>query len=125
VAERAYVAGLPDLNEDACYRAMDVVHDVLAGLQERVFFAVASLLDLEVDLLFFDTTSTYWETDRLPDELAADDDPDDEGRVDSGGGVLVERGRRAWGHSNVWHRHCVSSHRGVSNSPACWGLTWI
>jgi hypothetical protein len=99
VAERAYVAGLPDLNEDACYRAMDVVHDVLAGLQERVFFAVASLLDLEVDLLFFDTTSTYWETDRLPDELAADDDPDDEGRVDSGGGVLVERGRRAWGHS--------------------------
>jgi hypothetical protein len=99
VAERAYVAGLPEVNEDACYRAMDVVHDVLAGLQERVFFAVASLLDLEVDLLFFDTTSTYWETDRLPDELAADDDLDDEGRVDSGGGVLVERGRRAWGHS--------------------------
>ena len=63
--------------------------DVLAGLQERVFFAVASLLDLEVDLLFFDTTSTYWETDRLPDELGADDDdPDDDDAagVDVGGG---------------------------------------
>jgi hypothetical protein len=102
VAERAYVAGLPGLNEDACYRAMDVLMDVLPGLQERVFFAVANLLDLEVDLLFFDTTSTYWETDRLPDELAADDgdDPDDDDAgVDVGGGVLIEGGRRRYGHS--------------------------
>jgi hypothetical protein len=60
VAERAHVAGLPEVNEDACYRAMDVLMDVLPGLQERVFFAVATLLDLEVDLIFFDTTSTYW-----------------------------------------------------------------
>jgi hypothetical protein len=104
---------------------MDVLVDVLPGLQERVFFAVANLLDLEVDLLFFDTTSTYWETDRLPDELAADDPDGDAAGVDVGGGVLVEGGHRRYGHSNVWHRHCVSSHRGVSNSPACWGLTWI
>jgi DDE family transposase len=103
VAERAYVAGLPEVNEDACYRAMDVLMDVLAGLQERVFFAVANLLDLEVDLLFFDTTSTYWETDRLPNELADEgDDPDTVGADDDAGAVagrLVERGRRAWGHS--------------------------
>ena len=72
--------------------------DVLPGLQERVFFAVATLLDLEVDLIFFDTTSTYWETDRLPDELTDDGDPDDQGGADAGGGVLVERGRRAYGH---------------------------
>ena len=98
VAERAYVPGLTGVNEDACYRAMDILMDVLAGLQERVFFSVATLLDLEVDLLFFDTTSTYWETDRLPDELATDDDPDDE-RVDVGGGVLIEGGRRRYGHS--------------------------
>jgi DDE family transposase len=102
VAERAYVAGLPDVTDDACYRAMDALMDVLAGLQERVFFSVATLLDLEVDLLFFDTTSTYWETDRLPDELADDDDFDgDEDAAGAivGGGVLVERGRRAYGHS--------------------------
>jgi transposase len=30
-------------------------------VQEAVFFAVADLLNLEVDLLFFDTTSTYFE----------------------------------------------------------------
>ena len=44
VAERAYVPGLADVTEDACYRAMDVLMDILAGLQERVFFAVANLL---------------------------------------------------------------------------------
>jgi hypothetical protein len=99
VAERAYVPGLAEVNEDACYRAMDVLMDVLPGLQERVFFSVANLLDLEVDLLFFDTTSTYWEIDRLPDELTADDDPDDDGGLDVGGGVLVEGGRRRYGHS--------------------------
>ena len=32
-------------------------------MQEAVFFAVADLLNLEVDLLFFDTTSTYFERD--------------------------------------------------------------
>jgi transposase len=32
-------------------------------VQEAVFFAVADLLNLEVDLLFFDTTSTYFERD--------------------------------------------------------------
>ena len=104
VAERAYVAGLPGLGEDACYRAMDVLMDVVPGLRERVFFSVANLLDLEVDLLFFDTTSTYWETDRLPDELSDDgDDPDDAAAdgagVEVGGGVLIEGGRRRYGHS--------------------------
>src|SRR5215211_5913650 len=38
VAERAYVRGLAGVKEDACYRAMDVLMDVLPGLQERVFF---------------------------------------------------------------------------------------
>jgi hypothetical protein len=101
VAERAYGAGLPGVNEDAGYRAMGVLMGVLGGLQERVFFSVAKLLELEVELLFFDTTSTYWETDRLPDELGADgDEPDDDAAgVDVGGGVLIEGGRRRYGHS--------------------------
>ena len=73
VAERAFVDGLAEVSEDACYRAMDRLHGALGGVQERVFFEVASLLDLEVDLLFFDTSSTYWETDGLPAELADDD----------------------------------------------------
>lgn len=52
-------------DEDQAYRAMDLLveADAQAEVQEAVFFAVADLLNLEVDLLFFDTTSTYFERD--------------------------------------------------------------
>src|SRR5688572_4987539 len=52
------------MDEDQAYRAMDLLveADAQAQVQEAVFFAVADLLNLEVDLLFFDTTSTYFET---------------------------------------------------------------
>jgi hypothetical protein len=102
VAERAFVDGLAEVSDDACYRAMDFLHAALPALQERVFFAVASLLDLEVDLLFFDTSSTYWETERLPDELYdADVDGDDD---EAGERNLSERGRRVFSKHSKDHR---------------------
>ena len=103
VAERAFIEGLAEVSDDACYRAMDFLHAVLPELQERVFFTVATLLDLEVDLLFFDTSSTYWETDRLPDELQDHDDaPDrDEPHEEP---VLVESGRRRYSKHSKDHR---------------------
>jgi hypothetical protein len=57
--------GIDAMDEDQAYRAMDllVAADAQAEVQEAVFFAVADLLNLEVDLLFFDTTSTYFERD--------------------------------------------------------------
>jgi transposase len=60
-----HVPGLEAMDEDQAYRAMDVlaVADTEARVQEAVFFACADLLNLEVDLLFFDTTSTYFERD--------------------------------------------------------------
>jgi hypothetical protein len=67
VAYDVHVPGLDGgdyrVSDDACYRAMDwliAVEDRLAG---GVFDAVADLLNLEVDLIFFDTTSTYFETE--------------------------------------------------------------
>lgn len=59
------ITGLESMDEDQAYRAMDllVAADAQAQVQEAVFFAVADLLNLEVDLLFFDTTSTYFETE--------------------------------------------------------------
>jgi hypothetical protein len=50
------------------YRAMDFLLDADPQIQEQVFFAVANLLNLEVDVLLFDTTSTYFETEN-DDEL--------------------------------------------------------
>ena len=69
VAERAWVPGLDEVSDDACYRAMDWLVEVEAELTESVYWAVADLLNLEVDLLFFDTTSTYFEIDQ-PDQPA-------------------------------------------------------
>jgi transposase len=50
------------------YRAMDFLLDNGEEIQKEVFFATADLLHLEVDLLFFDTTSTYSERDEEDEE---------------------------------------------------------
>jgi hypothetical protein len=54
VARRVFIEGLEGVSDDACYRAMDFLMDAIAELQEQVFFSVANLLNLEVDVLFFD-----------------------------------------------------------------------
>ena len=60
VAERVALPGLDTVDDDACYRAMDWLLEVEGELAEAVYWSVADLLNLEVDLLFFDTTSTYF-----------------------------------------------------------------
>jgi hypothetical protein len=72
ISRRVHIDGLPATTDDACYRAMDWLHDVAPELERQVFGQVANLLNLEVDLLFFDTTSTYFELDG-PDEPVARD----------------------------------------------------
>src|SRR5690606_17094995 len=74
VAERAWVPGLGALSDDACYRAMDWLLEIEPDLATAVYWSVADLLNLEVDLLFFDTTSTYFETEHA-------DEPDGEATV--------------------------------------------
>jgi transposase len=49
------------------YRAMDFLLEEEDRLQKEVFFATADLLNLEVDILFFDTTTTYMECDEEDD----------------------------------------------------------
>jgi len=63
VSRRAHIDGLPETSDDACYRAMDWLIEIAPELEREVFWQVATLLDSEVDLLFFDTTSTYFEID--------------------------------------------------------------
>jgi hypothetical protein len=65
-----HIDGLGEVSDDACYRAMDWLHAVRGELEKQVYFAVADLLNLEVDLLFFDTTSTYFELDEADEEVA-------------------------------------------------------
>jgi transposase len=43
------------------YRSMDFLLEHEAAIQEKVFWATAHLMNLTVDLIFFDTTNTYFE----------------------------------------------------------------
>jgi hypothetical protein len=83
ITHDVHIAGLPDISDDACYRAMDTLLGIEKTLTEEIYHQVADLLNLEVDLLFFDTTSTYFELDE-PDEPVA---RDERGRVRLGAQV--------------------------------------
>jgi hypothetical protein len=67
------IAGLPATSDDACYRAMDWLLEIKDQLEKNVFDQVADLLNLEVDLLFFDTTSTCFETGEADEPVARDE----------------------------------------------------
>jgi hypothetical protein len=99
------IPGLDRMDDDQAYRTMDLLieADTDAKVQEAVFFAVADLLNLEVDLLFFDTTSTYFERDT--------EDPDPTGATDPTGGTDGDAARegasggfRRYGHSKDHRR---------------------
>jgi transposase len=55
--------GVAAVSDDELYRAMDFLLACAERVQESVFFSLANLLNLEVDVIFFDTTSTYFEVD--------------------------------------------------------------
>ncbi len=101
VRQRAFVEGLTDVSDDACYPAMDVLIGGIAQLHKTGFFSVANLLNLEVDLLFFDTTSTYWESDRLEEDLDHGADDNDESLPHA---ALHERDTRVYNSASKDHR---------------------
>jgi len=92
VTDDVHIHGLPGASDDACYRAMDWLLEIAHDLEKAVFWQVASLLDLEVDLLFFDTTSTYFELDEPDAPVARDQrgmpvaEPDGDGDTGDGHG---------------------------------------
>ena len=60
---KAWIDGLRQTTDDASYRAMDWLHQDRDAVEKEIFGQVATALDLEVDLLFSGTTSTYFELD--------------------------------------------------------------
>ena len=62
------ITGLSEVQVHQLYRAMDFLIAHGTEVQESVFFSTANLLNLEVDLLYFDTTSTYFEVEPDPDD---------------------------------------------------------
>ena len=70
VADEVLIPGLPAVEVHQLYRAMDFLLEAGEQIQHDVFFSVAHLFNLECDLIFLDTTTTYFEIDR--------EDPDEE-----------------------------------------------
>src|SRR5512144_2194037 len=94
VADRVAIEGLAGFSDDQAYRGTDFLLEALEEIAGEVFGSVATLLNLDLDIVFVDTTSTYFETDgpdQLPDlaETAEDDEVTNP----------VESGRREFGHS--------------------------
>src|SRR6266849_2044263 len=73
ITHDVHIDGLPEVHDEACYRAMDVLLGIEKSVTEQIYHQVADLLNLQVDVLFFDTTSTYFETGE-PDERVARDE---------------------------------------------------
>src|SRR4030043_2289677 len=67
VAKEVYLPGLPEIDVQVLYRAMDFLLEYQEELEKEIYWSVADILSLEVDILFFDTTSTYFETDEETD----------------------------------------------------------
>lgn len=68
VAQDVFIPDLTDIPLHHLYRAMDFLLDAQEPLQYQVFCQVSHLFNLEVDLLYFDTTSTYFEIETEDDE---------------------------------------------------------
>ena len=94
VAERVFIEDCPGFSDDAAYRAMDFLLGALEEIAAEIFYSVAHLLNLDVDIVFAVTTSTYWEMEVAAElaETAAEDDGDDDS-------LPEQTGTRLFGHS--------------------------
>ena len=72
LAEDVRIQGCGDLKLHHLYRAMDFLHAHKAALEEGLYYRVADLLNLDVELVFYDMTSLHF-------EIADEDSEDPEG----------------------------------------------
>ena len=94
VGERVAIDGCAGFSDDQAYRAMDFLLDALDEIASEIFTSVAHLLNLDLDIVFVDTTSTYWELE------TADTDPElADPAVDDALHNPAEEARRGFGHS--------------------------
>jgi hypothetical protein len=73
VREDVHVDGLDETSDDACYRVMGRLPEIEPVLAGQACHQVTDLLNLEVDLLFFDTTSTYFGTEAADGDIPRND----------------------------------------------------
>ena len=90
IKDVAYVEGLPGVEVQQLYRAMDFLLLAHDDIQREVFWSVRNLFNLEVDVIFVDTTTTCFETE-AEDQV---EDSEGEGDADAEPG-LRKRGQHS------------------------------
>jgi hypothetical protein len=69
--EEVFLPSCRDLELQHLYRAMDFLEEHKAEVEQAVYFKTADLMNADVDLIFYDTTSLHFEVDD-EDEHATD-----------------------------------------------------
>lgn len=72
VQERVAIDRCPAFDDQAAYAAMDFLAGALGEIAEKIFSSTANLLNLSCDIIFVDTTSTYFERDVADGEADVD-----------------------------------------------------
>jgi hypothetical protein len=106
--ERVALVDCPDFDDDAAYAAMDFLLAALPEIAERIFSATSNLLNLSCDIIFVDTSSTYFERDVADAEadldLAKSAEEAGERRVDPAASGPEERATRRFNKHSKDHR---------------------
>jgi len=67
--ERVALTSCPAFDDQAAYAAMDFLLDALDQIATGIFDRTANLLNLSCDVIFVDTSSTYWVVDVADEEI--------------------------------------------------------
>ena len=72
LAEDVRIDGTSELSLHHLYRAMDFLEAHREEIEHDVFFSVADLFNVDVDLIFYDTTSLHFEIDEEDEGIGPD-----------------------------------------------------
>ena len=70
--DKVYLPSCEGLKLEQMYEAMDLLYEHAVEVEKNIFFHTANLFNLEVDLIFYDTTTAAFSIDQEDDEQSDD-----------------------------------------------------
>lgn len=70
--DKVYLPSCAGLKLDQMYEAMDLLYEHAQEVEKNIFFNTANLLNLKVDLIFYDTTTAEFSIDQEDDDQSDD-----------------------------------------------------
>ena len=70
--DKVYLPSCEGLKLEQMYEAMDLLYEHAVEVEKNIFFNTANLFNLEVDLIFYDTTTAAFSIDQEDDEQSDD-----------------------------------------------------